>query len=116
MRRQTFLDCALAARLLHTNAGKTDMTQHHPNKASTPSARRAPSGRQPVGNLTKAVEIYHRLLSHIDQRSPDERASTISAIGSGLQRIERTAPVFICHHGPQHRQLGKLRDPLKRTD
>ncbi|MCK8482588.1 hypothetical protein MUY21_00915 [Aliiroseovarius sp. S2029] len=46
--------------------------------------------------LSRAVEIYQQLLSHMDERPMEARAATISAISDGLSRVDTALPVNLC--------------------
>ncbi|GHE87949.1 hypothetical protein GCM10016455_04940 [Aliiroseovarius zhejiangensis] len=57
-----------------------------------------PRGEQRTGanrgrRLSRAVEIYQQLLSHMDERPIEARAATISAISDGLSRVDTALPV-----------------------
>lgn len=48
--------------------------------------------RNPEQNLKKALEIYQRLLSHMDDRPAGARAATVCAISAGLERLTAETP------------------------
>ena len=73
---------------LKDSTGKAAMKTDDSTMNARSAAQTRALGPESVRNLTKALEIYRQLLSHIDQRPPSQRASTISAISDGLHRLQ----------------------------
>lgn len=71
---------------------KADMDIHGPTL--TRRTWQAASDRHQ--NMTRAVEIYERILAPIDGRDPFARVSTICAINDGLQNLDHAAPALLC--------------------